>query len=79
MISVFGWPDPNMGFDQSEHALYTCYFIKNISLFNGTFEQNFHNSDFVSLSLSLLEQAIEILITHIFHKVLQNSSLDIHI
>ena len=54
-------------------------FIKNISLFNGTFEQNFHNSDFVSLSLSLLEQAIEILITHIFHKVLQNSSLDIHI
>ena len=27
MISVFGWPDPNTGFDQSEHALYTCYFI----------------------------------------------------
>ena len=26
-ISVFGWPDPNTGFDQSEHALYTCYFI----------------------------------------------------
>jgi hypothetical protein len=25
---VFGWPDPNTGFDQSEHALYTCYFIK---------------------------------------------------
>jgi hypothetical protein len=24
---VFGWPDPNTGFDQSEHALYTCYFI----------------------------------------------------
>ena len=28
MVSVFGWPDPNTGFDQSEHALYTCYFIK---------------------------------------------------
>ena len=27
MISVFGWPDPNMAFDQSEHALHTCYFI----------------------------------------------------
>ena len=27
MISVFGWPDPNMGFNQSKHALYTCYFI----------------------------------------------------
>ena len=27
MISVFGWPDPNTGFDQSEHASYTCYFI----------------------------------------------------
>jgi hypothetical protein len=27
---VFGWPDPNTGFDQSEHALYTCYFIKTI-------------------------------------------------
>jgi hypothetical protein len=27
MVSVFGWPDPNTGFDQSEHALYTCYFI----------------------------------------------------
>jgi hypothetical protein len=24
---VFGWPDPNTGFDQSEHALYTGYFI----------------------------------------------------
>ena len=24
---MFGWPDPNTGFDQSEHALYTCYFI----------------------------------------------------
>ena len=29
MISVFGWPDPNTGFDQSEHALYACYFIIN--------------------------------------------------
>ena len=27
MISVFGWPDPNTAFDQSEHALYTCYFV----------------------------------------------------
>ena len=27
MISVFGWHDSNTGFDQSEHALYTCYFI----------------------------------------------------
>ena len=27
MISVFGWPDPNTGFNQSEHALYTCYFV----------------------------------------------------
>ena len=27
MIFVFGWPDPNTGFDQSEHALYACYFI----------------------------------------------------
>ena len=26
LISVFGWPDPS-GLDQSEHALYTCYFI----------------------------------------------------
>ena len=26
-ISRAGWPDPNTGFDQSEHALYTCYFI----------------------------------------------------
>ena len=24
---MFGWPDPNTGFDQSEHALYTCYCI----------------------------------------------------
>ena len=24
---MFGWPDPNTGFDQSEHALYTRYFI----------------------------------------------------
>ena len=24
---MFGWLDPNTGFDQSEHALYTCYFI----------------------------------------------------
>ena len=31
MISVFGWPDPNRGFDQSEHALYTCYFISSIT------------------------------------------------
>ena len=30
MISVFGWPDPNTGFDQSEHALYTCYFLRHI-------------------------------------------------
>jgi hypothetical protein len=29
-ISVFGWPDPNTGFDQSEHALYTCYFVNAI-------------------------------------------------
>jgi hypothetical protein len=28
MVSVFGWSDPNTGFDQSEHALHTCYFIK---------------------------------------------------
>ena len=28
MNSVFGWPDPNTGFNQSEHALYTCYSIK---------------------------------------------------
>ena len=27
MISVFGRPDPNTGFNQSEHVLYTCYFI----------------------------------------------------
>jgi hypothetical protein len=27
---VFGWPDPNTGFDQSEHALYTCYFIMSL-------------------------------------------------
>jgi hypothetical protein len=27
---VFGWPDPNTGFDQSEHALYTSYFIIDI-------------------------------------------------
>ena len=24
---MFGWPDPNTGFNQSEYALYTCYFI----------------------------------------------------
>ena len=30
MISVFGWPDPNTGFNQSEHALYTCYFITSL-------------------------------------------------
>jgi hypothetical protein len=30
MVSVFGWPDPNTGFDQSEHALYTCYFINSL-------------------------------------------------
>ena len=30
MISVFGWPD--LAFEQSEHVLYTCYFInKNIN------------------------------------------------
>ena len=27
MVSVFGWPDPNTAFGQSEHALYSCYFI----------------------------------------------------
>ena len=27
MISLVGWPDPNTAFDQSEHALYVCYFI----------------------------------------------------
>ena len=27
LISVFGWPDPNTAFGQSEHALYTCYSI----------------------------------------------------
>ena len=26
MISVFGWPDSNTDFDQSEQAFYTCYF-----------------------------------------------------
>ena len=30
MISVFGWPDPNTGLNQSEHALYTCYFITSL-------------------------------------------------
>ena len=30
MISVFGWPDPNTAFDQSEHAFYTCYYINRI-------------------------------------------------
>ena len=35
MISMFGWPDPNMGFDQSEHALYTCYFIIVFHLHHG--------------------------------------------
>ena len=40
MIFVFGWPDPNTGFDQSEHALYTCYFIrKNMLLLKYTFER----------------------------------------
>ena len=34
MISVFGWPDPNTAFDQSEHALYTCYFIIYLAQFN---------------------------------------------
>ena len=33
MISVFGWPNPNTGFDQSEHSLYTCYFINTFVLF----------------------------------------------
>jgi hypothetical protein len=34
MVSVFGRPDPNTGFDQSEHALYrpTCYFIKQVNI-----------------------------------------------
>ena len=32
MISVFGWPDPNTGFNQSEYELYTCYFITSITL-----------------------------------------------
>ena len=32
MISVFEWPDPNTGFNQSEHALYTCYFIIQVSV-----------------------------------------------
>ena len=36
MISVFGWPDPNTGFDQSEHALYTCYFTKICPKFEGS-------------------------------------------
>ena len=26
MISVFREPDPNVAFDQSEHALFPCYF-----------------------------------------------------
>jgi hypothetical protein len=30
MVSVFGWPDPNTGFDQSEHALYTIVLFYNI-------------------------------------------------
>ena len=34
MISVFGWPDPNTSFNQSEHALYTCYFITLITCFS---------------------------------------------
>ena len=29
---MFGWPDPKTGFDQSEHALYTCYFINSVLL-----------------------------------------------
>ena len=32
-ISVFGWPDPNTAFGQSEHALYTCYFINIFQVF----------------------------------------------
>ena len=34
MISMFGWPDTNMGLNQSEHILYsiyTCYFIIKIA------------------------------------------------
>ena len=27
MVSGFGWPVANTGFEQSEYALYTCYFI----------------------------------------------------
>ena len=29
--NVFGWPDPNTTFGQSEHVLYTCYFIMGCS------------------------------------------------
>ena len=42
MISVFGWPDPNTGFDQSEHALYTCYFIS-------TFDYNTYTGTLIAI------------------------------
>ena len=45
MISVFGWPDPNTGFDQSEHALYTCYFIKKVDMDEKVLENGFLKCD----------------------------------
>jgi hypothetical protein len=65
---VFGWPDPNTGFDQSEHALYTCYFIttcnKSVELNNlvASCQQAVDN-----LSTSR-EQAVR---THIVDKLLE--------
>ena len=42
---MFGWPDPNTGnFNQSEHVLYTCYFIKVISMFKGITDSVFNTS-----------------------------------
>jgi hypothetical protein len=40
MVSVFGWPDPNTCFDQSEHALYTCYFIITVWYSKGFYRLN---------------------------------------
>ena len=45
MISVFGWPDRNTGFDQSEHALYTCYFITFFTKHNCYVSTSFNNFD----------------------------------
>ena len=65
MIFVFGWPDPNTGFDQSEHALYTCYFIK-VYVNAGNFQNKYsrwrlYRVQFISAAIDVGKIVLKIL------------------